>query len=59
MRDAPETPGTLHMAEFAGRVPLDLDGDGASPDYVPENDVAHVWEHAAPYLAAMAAFGGR
>jgi hypothetical protein len=53
------TPGTLHLGEFSGRVPVDLDGDGVAPDYLPENDVPHVWEHAYLYLAAMAAFGAR
>lgn len=53
------TPGTLHMAEFAGRVPLDLDGDGTAPDYLPENDVPHVWQQAFLYATAMVAFGSR
>jgi hypothetical protein len=53
------TPGTLHLSEFYARVPLDLDGDGIAPDYLAENDVPHVWEHAYLYLAAMAAFGSR
>jgi GH15 family glucan-1,4-alpha-glucosidase len=53
------TPGTLHLSEFYARVPLDLDGDGIAPDYLPENDVPHVWEHAYLYLAAMVAFGSR
>lgn len=53
------TPGTLHLSEFYSRVSVDLDGDGQSPDYLPENDVPHVWEHAYLYLAAMTAFGSR
>jgi hypothetical protein len=53
------TPGTLHLSEFYSRVQADLDGDGIAPDYLPENDVPHVWEHAYLYLAAMTAFGAR
>jgi hypothetical protein len=53
------TPDTGHMAEFAGRVPIDLDGDGIAPDYLPENDVPHAWQQSILYLAAMQAFGAR
>jgi hypothetical protein len=53
------TPGTLHLSEFYARVPTDLNGDGVAPDYLPENDVPHVWEHAYLYTAAMTAFGSR
>jgi hypothetical protein len=53
------TPGTLHLSEAYARVQLDLNGDGIAPDYVPENDVPHVWEHAYLYIAAMEAFGSR
>jgi hypothetical protein len=53
------TPGTGHKAEFAVRVPIDLDGDGIAPDYLPENDVPHAWQQAILYLAAMEAFGAR
>jgi hypothetical protein len=53
------TPGTLHLSEFYARVQRDLNGDGVSPDYLPENDVPHVWEHAYLYTAAMVAFGSR
>lgn len=45
------------MSEAYGRVPLDLNGDGTAPDYWPQNDVPHVWEHAYLYSAAMIAFG--
>ncbi|MDZ7783730.1 MAG: hypothetical protein U5K56_12610 [Halioglobus sp.] len=51
------TPGTLHMAEFAGRVNQDVNGDGEAPDYLPQNDVPHVWQQTFLYLAAMLAFG--
>ena len=53
------TADTLHMAEVYGRVQLDLNGDGVLPDYLPQNDVPHVWEHAYLYAAAMVAFGTR
>jgi len=53
------TPGTLHMAEFAGRVDQDLDGDGVAPDYRPQNDVPHVWQQAYLYTTAMLVFGER
>jgi hypothetical protein len=53
------TPGTLHLSEAYARVQLDLNGDGVAPDYLPENDVPHVWEHAYLYTAAMVAFGSR
>ncbi len=53
------TPGTGHMAEFASRVDRDLDGDGEAPDYLPQNDVPHVWQQSYLYLAAMEAFGPR
>jgi hypothetical protein len=53
------TPGTLHLSEFYARVQRDLNGDGISPDYLPENDIPHVWEHAYLYTAAMVAFGSR
>jgi len=53
------TSGTLHLSEAYARVQLDLNGDGVAPDYVPENDVPHVWEHAYLYTAAMTAFGSR
>jgi hypothetical protein len=53
------TPGTLHLSEAYARVQLDVNGDGIAPDYVPENDVPHVWEHAYLYTAAMEAFGSR
>ncbi len=53
------TPGTLHLSEAYARVQLDLNGDGVAPDYLPENDVPHVWEHAYLYTAAMLAFGSR
>lgn len=53
------TPGTMHLSEFYARVQRDLNGDGISPDYLPENDVPHVWEHAYLYMAAMVAFGSR
>ena len=53
------TPGTLHLSEAYARVQLDLNGDGIAPDYLPENDVPHVWEHAYLYIAAMEAFGSR
>lgn len=51
------TVGTLHMSESYGRIPLDRTGDGVAPDYWPQNDVPHVWEHAYLYTAAMFAFG--
>jgi len=51
------TPGTLHMAEFAGRVNQDVNGDGEAPDYLPQNDVPHVWQQTFLYLAAMLAYG--
>jgi len=51
------TPDTGHMAEFAGRVDKDLDGDGVVPDYLPQNDVPHVWQQMNLYLAAMLAYG--
>ncbi len=38
---------------------LDVNGDGVAPDYVAENDVPHVWEHAYLFIAAMTAFGSR
>jgi hypothetical protein len=53
------TPGTLHLSEAYARVQLDLNGDGVAPDYLPENDVPHAWEHAYLYTAAMLAFGSR
>src|SRR5262249_23558687 len=53
------TPGTLHLSEAYARVQLDVNGDGVAPDYVPENDVPHVWEHAYLYTAAMEASGSR
>ncbi len=53
------TPGTLHISEAYARVQLDLNGDGISPDYLPENDVPHAWEHSYLYTAAMIAFGSR
>jgi hypothetical protein len=53
------TPGTLHLSEAYARVQLDVNGDGIAPDYVAENDVPHVWEHAYLYIAAMEAFGSR
>lgn len=53
------TAGTLHLSESYGLVNVDLNGDGVSPDYWPENDVPHVWEHAYLYAAAMAAFGSQ
>jgi hypothetical protein len=52
------TAGTGLMSEAYGRVPLDLNGDGIAPDYWPQNDVPHAWEHAYLYAAAMVAFGG-
>lgn len=52
------TVGTHHMSEEYGRVPVDLNGDGIAPDYWPQNDVPHVWEHSYLYAAAMRAFGG-
>lgn len=52
------TPGTHHLAEAAGRIDdVDIDGDGILPDYLPQNDVPHIWEHAYLYAAAMIAFG--
>jgi hypothetical protein len=51
------TNGTLHMSESYGRVQVDRNGDGIAPDYWPQNDVPHVWEHALLYTAAMFAFG--
>jgi hypothetical protein len=45
------------MSEGYGRVPLDLNGDGLAPDYWPQNDVPHAWEHSYLYAAAMVAFG--
>src|SRR5262245_26466536 len=53
------TPGRLHMGEQYGRYQLDVNGDGIAPDYVAENDVPHVWEHAYLFIAAMTAFGSR
>jgi hypothetical protein len=53
------TPGTLHLSEAYARVQADLDGDGIAPDYVAENDIPHVWQHAYLYTAAMLAFGSR
>jgi hypothetical protein len=53
------TPGTLHMGEQYGRYQTDGNGDGVAPDYVAENDVPHVWEHAYLFIAAMTAFGSR
>ena len=53
------TPGTMHMGEQYGRYQLDVNGDGIAPDYVAENDVPHVWEHAYLFIAAMTAFGSR
>ena len=53
------TKGTLHLSESYGLVDVDLNGDGVKPDYWPENDVPHVWEHAYLYSAAMVAFGSR
>ena len=50
---------THHLGEFYARVDADLNGDGIAPDYVSENDVPHVWEHAYLYAAAMVAFGSR
>ena len=43
----------------AARVQLDLNGDGITPDYLPENDTPHAWEHSYLYTAAMLAFGSR
>jgi hypothetical protein len=51
------TRGTGLMSEGYGRVPLDLNGDGLAPDYWPQNDVPHAWEHSYLYAAAMVAFG--
>ena len=53
------TPGTHHISEAYARVNLDLNGDGVLPDYQPQNDAPHVWEHAYLYAAAMVAFGSR
>ncbi len=53
------TAGTHHLAEAYGLVNVDLNGDGIAPDYWPENDVPHAWEHAYLYAAAMVAFGAR
>ena len=53
------TPGTHHISEAYARVNLDLNGDGILPDYQPQNDAPHVWEHAYLYAAAMVAFGSR
>ncbi|HLK10561.1 MAG TPA: hypothetical protein VKW76_04220 [Candidatus Binatia bacterium] len=53
------TAGTRHLGEAYGLVDVDLNGDGVVPDYWPENDVPHVWEHAYLYAAAMVAFGSR
>ena len=53
------TPGTHHISEAYARVNLDLNGDGILPDYQPQNDAPHVWEHAYLYSAAMIAFGSR
>ena len=53
------TPGTLHLSEAYARVQLDLNGDGIAPDYLPENDTPHVWEHSYLYTAAMLTFGSR
>src|SRR5436309_1305645 len=50
---------THHLGEFYARVDADLNGDGIAPDYVSENDVPHLWEHAYLYAAAMVAFGSR
>ncbi len=58
VRELP-TPDTHHLGEFYARVALDLNGDGVMPDYLSENDVPHVWEHAYLYAAAMIAFGSR
>jgi hypothetical protein len=58
VRELP-TPDTHHLGEFYARVDLDLNGDGVGPDYLSENDVPHVWEHAYLYAAAMVAFGAR
>ncbi len=58
VRELP-TPDTHHLGEFYARVNLDLNGDGTTPDYLSENDVPHVWEHAYLYAAAMVAFGSR
>ena len=53
------TPGTLHMGEAYARYQADVNGDGVAPDYVAENDVPHIWEHAYLFIAAMTAFGSR
>jgi hypothetical protein len=58
VRELP-TPDTHHLGEFYARVDQDLNGDGIAPDYLSENDVPHVWEHAYLYAAAMVAFGSR
>ena len=52
------TPGTGLMSESQGRVPVDLDGDGLTPDWWAQNDVPHAWEHSILFTAAMIAFGG-
>lgn len=51
------TVGTRHMSEAYGRVQVDRNGDGVAPDYWPQNDVPHVWEHSALFIAATFAFG--
>ncbi len=51
------TVGTRHISEAYGRVQVDRNGDGVAPDYWPQNDVPHVWEHAALFIAATFAFG--
>ncbi len=53
------TPGTLHLSEAYARVQLDLNGDGILPDYLPENDIPHAWEHSYLYTAAMLTYGSR
>ena len=53
------TPGTLHLSEAYARVQLDLNGDGILPDYLPENDTPHAWEHSYLYTAAMLAYGSQ
>jgi hypothetical protein len=53
------TPGTLHLSEAYARVQLDLNSDGIAPDYLPENDTPHAWEHSYLYTAAMLVFGSR
>lgn len=51
------TVGTRHISEAYGRVQVDRNGDGVTPDYWPQNDVPHVWEHAILFIGATFAFG--